>query len=134
MSNDIDDKPNNWLASRDTYENDPDLYTCTKCGQHFPSHLIDDDAGGAFEAVCRECADKERAEAQAEDAAYQRERSDRARAIGADFDKYWMLEGAGHWRQLYYRSMMCAADAARESARLAWLAGAVKGVQAGGEA
>lgn len=143
MSNDIDDRPNNWLASRDSYENDPDLYECTKCGQHFPSSLIDDDAGEAFEPVCRECADKERAEAQAEDAAWRDQRDNAARAIGSDFDKWWGLEGEFHWQQMHWRMPAglaamhpreAARTAARETARLAWLAGAVKGVQAGGEA
>lgn len=131
--NDIDDKPNNWLGYHHRSD-DPDLYVCRECGMQVPQQLLDDDAGEAFSPVCRECADKERAEAQAEDAAWRDQRDNAARAIGAAFEKWWLLEGEFHWQQLHFRANMKARDAARESARLAWLAGAVQGVQAGGEA
>jgi len=55
-----------------------DLYTCSVCGHELPQELLDSDAGDAFNVVCRECADAERAQAQEEDEAWQAEQEAQA--------------------------------------------------------
>jgi hypothetical protein len=123
MSHHID-TPNNFLADdrRERYR-DPDLYVCSVCERDCHESELDHDAGGAFDNVCRECADAQRVQAIEEDA-----ETTQAQSISDEFNVWWQAEGLAHFSDLQNGRLW--ADAAREAARLAWLAGAVRGVKA----
>lgn len=134
MSTDIEaylgDRPNNWQPDL----RHMDLIECCRCGQLVPPELLDDDASEAFEGVCRECAEQEREQAQAEDAKWQAEQgqADRARAIRLAFSNWWLGHGRPQWHDLLQLSLkrhQTLEEAVAEMAETAWLAGAVEAVK-----
>lgn len=54
-------------------------------------------------------------------------RSPHSAPIATTFDHWWLTQGEFSWQQMHYRTPLRVMEAAREAARLAWLAGAGQG-------